>query len=125
MASPKILSLALALAFAVVALPATVADAKGADKKASGDLLSGFDKFDKNNDGVITLAETKAFYKKKPKRLKKAGAIFGRWDKDGDGEVTKEEYKAYAASKRSGGSSSKKKKPAEDAAEEESASEDE
>lgn len=125
MASPKLLALALALAFAVVSLPATPADAqraggsKGAEKQKGGDLLGGFDKFDKNKDGVITLAETKAAYKKKPKRLKKAGEIFKRWDKDGDGEVTKDEYKAYAASKRGEGAKKKKKVEDEESGEDE------
>lgn len=100
----------LALAAALVFALATAAPALAKDK---AEFLGGFDKFDTDKNGSITLVETKAFYKakKKAKRLKKAPEIFANWDKNDDGKVTKAEYAAYAESK-AGEGGKKKKKPA-------------
>ena len=85
------LTLALALAFALLAVPGIDVVAHAAPGKAP-DPQKVFSRKDANSDGSLTLDEYKTGMK--DKQLEKADKRFKKIDTNGDGKVSFDEFKA-------------------------------
>lgn len=93
---PKIALAALAM----VTLATPAAFAAEAGSHAGGHRKMGFERWDTDKNGTVTLAEMKASLAKHPRRLAHADKMFAKIDTNKDGQIVKAEFDAWHAARK-------------------------
>ena len=102
----RVLAVALGLALAGLVLQAAE-DKKGqAEPKKAAPLAKGLEKYDKNGDGKLDMAEREAMRETRRKEF------MAKWDKNGDGKLDEQELRNYRVEQQKAAEGGKPNSPA-------------